>query len=68
MDYNKLKAEYGLLRAQEVTELLKIGKSTLYAWVAKGSFPKPVKLGERMSVWYAKDVINFVEGLRNENR
>tara|TARA_Y100001937_G_C6880486_1_gene224511 strand:+ start:32 stop:280 length:249 start_codon:yes stop_codon:yes gene_type:complete len=34
------------LTQPEVSEWLKISKSTLYRWVQEGAFPKPVVLGK----------------------
>ncbi len=50
-----------LLRLPQVRERLGgIGKSTIWAWVASGRFPPPIKLGPRMSVWREEDVDNFI--------
>lgn len=53
--------EIGYLRLPQVLRLIPIGKSTLWAWVAAGKFPKPVKLGPRTSVWRVGDVKAFIE-------
>ena len=39
------------IRAKEVTQRLSIGRSTLYEWIQKGYFPKPIKLSTHCSVW-----------------
>ncbi len=33
-----------------------VGKSTWWAGVKDGRFPKPVKLGPRITVWRAEDI------------
>jgi len=33
-----------------------VGKSTWWAGVKDGRFPKPVKLGQRITVWRAEDI------------
>ena len=33
-----------------------VSKSTWWAGVKDGRFPKPVKLGERITVWRAEDI------------
>ena len=33
-----------------------VGKSTWWAGIKDGRFPKPVKLGERITVWRAEDI------------
>ncbi len=46
-----------LLRRKEVSELLGISASTLYALVAEGSFPAQVRIGPRCVRWRYEDVI-----------
>ena len=40
----------------ELSELLSIGKSTIWAWVKAGRFPKPLKMSSRMTIWSAADI------------
>ncbi len=47
------------LRPREVCRLLGIGKTKLYALVRAGTFPKPVSLGWRTSVWLASEVASW---------
>ena len=49
-----------LLRVKEVSELVGIGKSTVWAWVKEGKFPKPVKLSDRVTVWRESEVQTFI--------
>ena len=46
-----------LLRRKEVSELLGISASTLYALVAEGTFPAQVRIGPRCVRWRYEDVI-----------
>ena len=39
------------VRMKHVSEMMGIARSTIYKYIAEGSFPKPFKLGERVSVW-----------------
>ena len=39
------------LRPRQVAKALGVGRSTLYKMVAEGSFPKPQKIGPRISFW-----------------
>jgi len=41
-----------MLRTKQVARALGIDRSTLYAWMAQGRFPKPIKLSPRRNVWY----------------
>ena len=45
-----------ILRQHEVSHVTGVPKSTMYAWIARGDFPKPVKLGRRAAGWIAGDV------------
>jgi len=53
-----------LLRLPEVLEITGFGKTTIYAWIAEGTFPKPIKIG-RATCWKFEDVKNWVEGLKD---
>ncbi len=41
--------------------LVPISASTLWQWVRDGKFPKPVKLGERVTAWRVEDVRAYLE-------
>jgi prophage regulatory protein len=56
----------GLLREKQVLKILPIGRSTLWAGVKTGRFPRPIKLGPRTTVWRAKDIWQLVERLSVE--
>lgn len=48
-----------LLRINEIISPhgpIPVGKSTWWAGVKEGRFPKPIKLGPRISVWKAEDI------------
>jgi prophage regulatory protein len=38
-----------------------VSKSTWWAGVKSGRFPKPVKLGDRITVWRAEDIRKLFE-------
>lgn len=45
------------LRASQIVgQILPISEATLWRWVRKGKFPKPLKLSERVTAWRAEDV------------
>lgn len=46
-----------ILRRDAVERLTGLPKSTLYAKVAAGEFPKPIKLGARAVGWLEHDLI-----------
>ncbi len=52
--------ETGFLRINQVLNFVPIGKSTLWAWIRAGKFPKPIKLAEKTSVWRAEDIRSYL--------
>ena len=45
-----------LLRANELSHDLSMGKTTIWAWVKEGKFSKPIKISPRMTVWSNADI------------
>ena len=45
-----------LLRIRGVLETVGISRSTLYALIAEGRFPKPIKIGQRSVAWVANEI------------
>jgi len=56
-----LKSDHGFLRLPEILEIIPIGKSTWWAWVASGKAPRPIKIGPRITVWKTKAVLDFIK-------
>ena len=52
-----------LLRLPQVLELIPVGKSTWWAGVKTGRFPKPLRLGDRCVAWRATDIAALVDQL-----
>lgn len=50
-----------LWTSEECYSFLNIGRSSWYAGVAEGRFPKPIYLGPRMSRWRRSDVLGLVD-------
>lgn len=46
----------GFMRLPAVLTVIPVSKSTWWAGVKSGRFPKPVKLGERITAWRAEDI------------
>lgn len=53
----------GFLRLSQVLALVPVGKSTFWAGVKSGRFPKPVKLGPRTTAWRASDIAALIKSL-----
>ena len=49
-----------ILRLPEVTSRTGMPRSTLYAKIAEGQFPKPVKISERSVGWCSNEVDAWV--------
>lgn len=53
--------ETGFLRLPQVLLLFPVCRSTWWAGVKTGRYPKPVKLGERCTAWRVEDVRALIE-------
>jgi len=52
-----------LIRIGEVSSITTLAKSTIWAKVANGGFPKPIKLGTNVSVWRESDIAAWIDTL-----
>lgn len=50
-----------ILRRPEVESVIGLGRSTIYAMMAEGEFPKPVKIGKRAVGWRESDLAAWLE-------
>lgn len=50
-----------ILRRRAVEEVTGLSRSTLYAMMADGWFPRPVKLGKRAVGWHEAEVMNWLQ-------
>lgn len=48
--------EASFLRIEQILKLIPIGRTTWWNGVKSGRFPKPVKLGTRITAWRAEDI------------
>lgn len=51
----------GFLRQPQVLFFVPISKSTLWRRVQARTFPEPVKLSERVTVWRAEDIRRWIQ-------
>lgn len=49
-----------IYRIREVAKITGLGRSTIYAYVGAGNFPKPRRLGVRAVGWLAEDVFQWL--------
>lgn len=45
-----------LLRAQVVAERTGLARATIYKFVARGDFPRPVQLGDKTVAWVEAEI------------
>lgn len=50
-----------LLRRHDVEALTGLKRSSLYAKISEGDFPKPIKIGSRAVAWVESDVDSWIE-------
>ncbi len=55
--------ERTLLTLKEVLELVLVKRSTWYAGIKEGAYPKPVKIGKRKVAWRQEDIKKHIESL-----
>ncbi|MFZ2958012.1 MAG: AlpA family phage regulatory protein [Candidatus Ozemobacteraceae bacterium] len=56
-----------LLRARTVFEMVGIGRTSLYAKLKKGEFPKPIRVGTTVR-WLMADILAYIEKLVADTR
>ena len=51
-----------ILRLPAVKARTGLGRSSIYSYIERGDFPKPVRLGERAVGWVESQIDGWVEG------
>jgi prophage regulatory protein len=65
---DKMDNNYRLIRRNDVEHITGLKRSSLYAKMAEGCFPKPIKLGSRTVAWLAADVQAWINEKISESR
>jgi len=52
---------YRFLSVQQVKEIVSLSVSTIWARVKQGTFPKPHKLGDKITRWTSIDVQQWMD-------
>ncbi len=55
--------ETGFLRLPQVLKVFPISKSSWWAGVKAGQYPKPVKLGPKTTAWRVEDIRTLIANL-----
>ena len=59
----QLLPQAGFLRLPQVLQIIPVGKSTWWAGIKSGRFPKGVKLGPRTTAWRVEDIRQLLQEL-----
>ena len=54
------KTSTAFLKLPQVMSVTGLSKSTIYARIAEGAFPKQIPLGPRLVVWVESDIQNWI--------
>ena len=57
-------ADNGFMRLPAILKLIPVGRSTWWAGVKDGKFPKAVKLGKNTTAWRCEEIMKLVESFR----
>jgi prophage regulatory protein len=57
---NTILPETGFVRLPEVLKVFPVSKSTWWAGVKDGRYPKPVKLGPKITAWRVEDIKELI--------
>jgi prophage regulatory protein len=56
LEHSPARAGVRILRQRQVLELLGISSSTLWDWVKRGKFPKPIAIGPNSKAWLGDEI------------
>lgn len=52
-----------ILRMSEVEKITSLNKRTIYRYLQNNTFPRPVRMGPRLSGWLESDILAWVANL-----
>lgn len=58
--YQNTLPETGFVRLPAILKVYPVSKSTWWAGVKDGRYPKPVKLGPKMTAWRVEDIRELI--------
>ncbi len=53
------------LRISEVIKKTALGRTTIWRWSSEGKFPKPIKLGSRITIWEESKIDEWMQQFTN---
>ena len=60
-------SEFQFYRVNELTKILSVSRASIYNWLNKGTFPKPIKISDSVNVWRASDIQKWVNDKEGED-
>jgi predicted DNA-binding transcriptional regulator AlpA len=60
--------ETGFVRLPQVLAVIPLGRTSWWAGVKSGRFPKPIKLSERCTAWKAEDIRDLIKRLAEHSQ
>lgn len=61
--FDSILPEVGFVRLPDVLKVYPVSKSHWWAGVKEGRYPKPVKLGPKITAWRVEDIRALIEQL-----
>jgi prophage regulatory protein len=58
---NQILPETGFIRLPAVLKVFPVSKSTWWAGIKDGRFPKPVKLSQKITAWRVQDIRALID-------
>lgn len=58
--------EEGFVRLSTILALIPVGRSSWWAGVKDGRYPKPIKLSVRTTAWRVEDIRELISTIANE--
>ncbi|WP_340151236.1 AlpA family phage regulatory protein [uncultured Sneathiella sp.] len=58
--YNSILPEVGFVRLPDVLKVYPVSRSHWWAGVKEGRYPKPVKLGPKITAWRVDDIRDLI--------
>ncbi|MEH6477403.1 MAG: AlpA family phage regulatory protein [Sneathiella sp.] len=58
--YSSSLPEVGFIRLPGILKIFPVSKSTWWAGVKEGKYPKPVKLGPKITAWRVNDIRKLI--------
>lgn len=59
--FDSILPEVGFVRLPDVLKVYPVSKSHWWAGVKEGRYPKPVKLGPKITAWRVEDIRQLIE-------